>query len=135
MFLVEKDLDESAGAPLSQMGWSFPKDPYAALGEVKQIISMSQEEVDMLLAVVAKSASSIIEFEVGHVNITFVKDNFYSELNLELEGQFIELRVEIEEESKSYSAKYRFPCGGKQTLSTIGDEGGTRSSAWELETI
>jgi hypothetical protein len=118
--LVEKDLDEGGDAPLGQHGWAFHNDPYAALEEVRKIISISQEELDMFLAVLAKSYSSQIDFEVGNVRITFLKPDFYSDRDPE--DYCLELRVEIKEEKVTHVAMYHLKRYSTRKIATVDDE-------------
>lgn len=80
--MVKKSHDDRADAPSTQVGWAFPKDQYAALEEVRKVLALSQEEMNLFLAILKKSVGAEISFEIGDTSITFGNVEYCDDLKL-----------------------------------------------------
>lgn len=59
-----------------QQETGFPKDPCEVLEEVRRILAMSQDELNLFLKTLKKSLGFDIAFEFGSTRILFVKPEF-----------------------------------------------------------
>lgn len=97
--------------PMSQIHWaSFPEDPYVALEEVRKILGLSENQLNFLLALLAKADDGHLHFHVGNVCIDFFNRSF--------DEKEIVLDIEVEKGNMARSAKYLLKTQSKD-LKTI----------------
>ena len=90
---------QSKEPSICQISWaSFPEDPYVALEEVRKMLGLSENQLDFLLALLAKADDGHLHFHVGHVCIDFFNRSF--------DEKEIVLDSEVERGNMARSAKY-----------------------------
>jgi len=97
-------------SPISRTGWaSFPENPHVALQEVSKILGLSENELDLLLALLGKADDGYLQFHQGNISIDF--------FNRSLDEKEIILEVEVEKEKTTSSVKYSLSAGDNCGLS------------------
>ena len=89
--------------------FSFPKDKYEALEEVREMLGFSKEELSILFALLEKSVDGHLHFDVGDMTIEFHTFEFD-----ESSPNEISLIVEASEKETTYRVEYDFGYSGRK---------------------
>lgn len=102
---------QSKEASTCQISWaSFPEDPYVALEEVRKMLGLSENQLDFLLALLAKADDGHLHFHVGNVCVDFFNRSF--------DEKEIVLDIEVEKGNIAHSVKYLLKTQPKDVKAT-----------------
>jgi len=100
---LEKRRQLSNEPPTSKIAWSsFPEDPHVALKEVGKMLGLGEDQLALLLALLARTDDGHLCFHVGNVRAEFFIN--YSILD---DKKGIVLEIEVERDEVTHSVTYR----------------------------